>query len=548
MTSLYARHAAVLLLSTVAAWCHADQYPIVIDGPLGDWAVVSPAYQDPAGDGSPTGVDFGTLWVADDDRFLFLCFELGGQTDPSENNNLRLYLDTDADSQTGLAVAGIGAELDWHFGNRQGTFYYQDQSTTVYQDDLRFRQAPTVTATTFEVALGRDTLPDGDHPLFLGSTMRVVLLDDTGGGDQLPDAGQLVSYTLDQGELPPEEPIPLGHVCSADLRVITYNVLNDSPWNSGQEPRFGRQLAATEPDILNFQEIHDHSATQTAELVERWVPLGPGESWYAVANSDCKTVSRYPIVGSWSLDGNLGVLIDTASVLGSELLIINAHLPCCSNEAGRQAEIDRIMGFIRDAQQAGGPPDLEPDTPIMITGDLNLVGLAQQLTSLLTGDIVDQATFGPDFTPDWDGSDLTDQISRQTEKRMGYTWRNDSSSFWPGHLDYIIFTDHVLRVGDHFILYTPEMSPDALASYGLQSTDSLASDHLLFCTDFRAVDANPGDLNGDGSVDLNDLAQLLGNYGITSGATYEQGDIDADGDVELSDLAELLGAYGTTCP
>jgi len=53
-----------------------------------------------------------------------------------------------------------------------------------------------------------------------------------------------------------------------------------------------------------------------------------------------------------------------------------------------------------------------------------------------------------------------------------------------------------------------------------------------------------GDLNGDGAVDLSDLAALLGVYGTTSGATYEDGDLDGDGDVDLSDLAALLGNYG----
>jgi len=57
----------------------------------------------------------------------------------------------------------------------------------------------------------------------------------------------------------------------------------------------------------------------------------------------------------------------------------------------------------------------------------------------------------------------------------------------------------------------------------------------------------PGDLDGDNDVDLSDLAQLLGNYGMTSGATYEDGDLDGDGDVDLADLAALLGVYGTTC-
>jgi len=53
-----------------------------------------------------------------------------------------------------------------------------------------------------------------------------------------------------------------------------------------------------------------------------------------------------------------------------------------------------------------------------------------------------------------------------------------------------------------------------------------------------------GDLDGDGDVDLSDLAQLLANYGTTEGATYEDGDIDGDGDIDLNDLAALLANYG----
>jgi len=60
--------------------------------------------------------------------------------------------------------------------------------------------------------------------------------------------------------------------------------------------------------------------------------------------------------------------------------------------------------------------------------------------------------------------------------------------------------------------------------------------------------ACPGDLDADGNVGLSDLAQLLSNYGIATGATYTEGDLDDDGDVDLADLAGLLGVYGTTCP
>lgn len=58
--------------------------------------------------------------------------------------------------------------------------------------------------------------------------------------------------------------------------------------------------------------------------------------------------------------------------------------------------------------------------------------------------------------------------------------------------------------------------------------------------------ACPGDLNGDATVSLQDLANLLAHFGGPGGPS--DGDLDADGDVDLSDLAILFANFGTTCP
>jgi hypothetical protein len=58
----------------------------------------------------------------------------------------------------------------------------------------------------------------------------------------------------------------------------------------------------------------------------------------------------------------------------------------------------------------------------------------------------------------------------------------------------------------------------------------------------------PGDLDGDRSVQLADLATLLAHFGATGGVSYADGDINGDGTVALDDLATLLAFFGQSCP
>jgi hypothetical protein len=67
------------------------------------------------------------------------------------------------------------------------------------------------------------------------------------------------------------------------------------------------------------------------------------------------------------------------------------------------------------------------------------------------------------------------------------------------------------------------------------------------CTCANDPFGNDTDTDGNGLIDLQDLATLLANFGTATGATCQQGDNDGDGDVDLADLANLLAVFGLTC-
>ncbi|MBN1902496.1 endonuclease/exonuclease/phosphatase family protein [Candidatus Sumerlaeota bacterium] len=458
----------------------AVSLPIAVDGVYQDWGDGAPVHVDPSGDEGGSAVDFGRLFIAHDEHYLYLRFEIGTEMIINTGNYINLYLDWDNNTQTGANVEGIGADLRWRFGLRQGT-YYGNETETFYWNRIDLRRAPTVSSDQYEIAISR--FPD----LAIGEAATTISLvfrnEDNGVKDKLPDSGAVI-YALSSDPLPSHIKIPLDKKKASDLRIVTYNVLNDGFFYRTEY--FTRILQALDPDIINFQEIYNHTAEETRALVASILPLSSGEEWYAASNNDCKTVSRFPVLNKWNLDGNLVVEISAPFEFSSDsILIVNAHLPAGDNQSQRQAEIDRIMSFIKDAKMPGGSVNIASRTPMILLGDMNLVGWAQQLSSLLEGDIVDEETFGADFSPDWDGSEFKDCLSYHTSSRESFTWRSNSSSYDPGRLDFIIYTDSILETPQHYIVYTPEMDEEDLTQYGLQSGDvPSASDHLPHVADF----------------------------------------------------------------
>jgi len=486
ISSFFMMSAISLVYAGSSEYTGSQAARIWMDGNFSDWDDIPVLYEDPTGDQQSGDIDFGVLKAANDDRFVYFYIEIGEEMNLQEDNEITLYLDTDNNASTGIPINGIGAEVKWIFGERWGTYTYR---YTIYHQYIGLVTAPTVTSDRFEIAIDR-TISLFGQQLFPLNSFRIAFHDDGPGNDYLPNIGDIVSYSFDNSTLPPIDPISLKKTLSSDFRAMAFNVLSSHIFEPSLYDNFDRILSAIDPEIIAFEEIYDHTSNNVKQLVESMLPSGTGEQWYCqgITGDDIYAVSRFPITAYYVLNKSAAFLIDLNPRVDSELLFIVGHLSFGDSNTARQLEIDELMAFIRDAKEPGGVLTLEEFTPIIITGDLNLVGYAQQLETLITGDIVNPQ-FGPDFSPDWDGSDFGDLCARLTDLPMFYTWYSATSSYYPGRLDFMIYSDYVLSSEHKFVMFTPEMLADSLSAYGLYADDVTdASDHIPLVSDFRVLE------------------------------------------------------------
>ncbi len=479
----------VLILSFLnAPLLSAQNFPVFFDGEFNDWKPGAQTFTDAINDGA--GIDFNFFQVTNDSDFLYFRLKINQPINLQEENSIAIYIDADNDSLTGKKINGIGADMMYGFGARKGEFYHNGNTVYFKFAAIKLRSLPTFTSDQFEIAVGRNVFPDGVNKLFKSSEIKVLFADNSANGDRMPDSGTIFSYIFDDTPVPPYKIVDLNKSSDSYLRIMGYNVLQDGLFESGRTSSFERIFKAVQPDIMCFNEFYDSTPDAVKNKISEILPLSNGMEWHAVKTAyDNITVSRYPILQTWLVDtkyGNVSAsLIDLSSSHTKNILVINAHFRCCSANDKRQVQADEVISFIIDAKTPGGEIDLPEGTPFIISGDLNLAGYRQQLTTLLTGEIINTALYGSGGAPDWDGTGLSDLISYQSDKNMAYTWRNDYSTYPPARFDFMIYSNSAMKPVKTFLLETESMSEERLSAYGLRKSDSpAASDHLPKVADF----------------------------------------------------------------
>ena len=472
--------ASVLIVGT---GLYAQSLPISIDSKFDDWTDKAAEWLDATNDGDD--MDFLRMQVANDENHLFIKLELSEEINLIEDHKLTLYLDTDQNVATGNFFNGIGADVEVRFGEKE--VFYELPSGMGYMslNDFLFRSQPSVTSSVFEMAFDLQAVSNAGFDLFTSDGVKLVWKDEAGPfGDDMPNSGSVFTYQFDTTATPPLVPIELIKEESKSIRLLSWNTKNNGLDDIDRKPYFEKVLGVLQPDIVTFNECWDINEFQVASLMNAAVPMGNFQNWNTVKLDQGNiTASRFSILDNWViLPGQrlTASLIDIPEDISpNDLLVINAHFRCCENDYDRQREADAFVQFILDAKSGSGEIDLPEGTPFVLSGDLNLVGDRQQLTTLLTGQIINTTQFGTGGSLDWDDSDLFDVISRHTDDHMAYTWQNDFSDFPPSRIDFHIVSNSVSEIDKTFTLNTATMPPERLVQYGLGANDTkTASDHL----------------------------------------------------------------------
>ena len=489
--------------------------PILLDGRFSEWSGAATVIEDPA-DALGSAIDIGTVLGLDEPGWLYLSLDLGNEVNAqSLPGTLELLFDTDADESTGGAIRSMdGVDLVLEISQTEDPLVPGRGSGFA----LRRVGAGGVKGPTVRYALGVTAAPSW-------AASRIEVRISRRGGEGLPAFGSdlrlMAVYSL-EGSLEDETEVGAYAFRTAagalrrtsagvrlakpegSLRVAQWNVASESFLENADG--FARVLAAIEPDVILLDEV---AGGITANEMEAFFAIDPlvglgrwrfvlGESGgrqrtvvatrgREIRPADAMLRVRYP-------EGALEALGDLMPAGFERLLELEAARGISSTGAWVEVDGVEVLFVPVDLQSqgwTGSPHDLlrtlQAGTvtghvstalegraaPVVIGGDLNLVGSRDPLVALITGLDVDR-------------SDLTTVDAERLGERTLTTWRNPQGIFAPGRLDFLLIPDAAVSVANSFVFTSEDLDGETLDRLGLERDLSVSiSDHLVVVADLR---------------------------------------------------------------
>ncbi len=461
-----------LLLSSCLSTAISAQ-SIILDEEFEDWSGIA-SLLDVGDNGTSLGLE--SLAIINDQGYIYFKVEFDREIN-LQSENINLNIETQ------------DFRLQYNFGDGEGRLFRSGIVSEVNHPDISLITSPTVTSTVFEMRLAR-RWNIGSNVFNLEGTIDINIRHGN-NGDRIPDSGAL-DYTFDESIELERLPYSAEKVNESDLRICSYNVLRDQIFESESRSAYTRLLSHINADIYCFQEIYDHTSEQLLNRLFNVFGALEGTEWHhSKRGSDLIVLSKYPILFAREISGNGVFVLDKD---GQEMVLINIHLACCEQDRNREEEIDALLRFLREARLGNENYDLKEGTPIIITGDTNFVGNADQLEALTKGDIFNNDFYGEDFQPDWDEDGLADVKPLTANTNVSYTWFSNFSGFSPGRLDFVFYTDSQIEKQNAFVLDTRALTSQQLNENNLEFLDSnLASDHRPVIADFKFLTTSTTD-------------------------------------------------------